>query len=267
MTETSAQSLRVLVTRPAHQTQNLNRLLTADGCQVLSFPTIAIEASPTTAFLQQLRQNIRHYDIALFVSRNAVDYAFRHLQSDALPDSLQMGVIGKGSWQALQEQGIHSQIIPVENYNSEGLLAAQQLQQVVGKRIIIFRGQEGRNLLGDTLGKRGARVDYCEVYRRVLPNYQSGHFDRLVQHGFPQLAVFTSSEGLSNGFKLLNLQQCEKLRHIDWLLISERMRETARQLRHNADIVIARRASDEGILQAIQAWRQQQGLSITHETT
>jgi len=40
-------------------------------------------------------------------------------------------------------------------------------------------------------------------------------------------------------------------------LISERMRESALKLGHNATIVIARSASDEGVQQSISEWADQ----------
>jgi len=231
-------------------------MLRQAGIVSVNFPTIAIKASSQTPFLNNLQDNIEQFDIALFVSRNAVDFTFNYLQADKLPPTLQLGVIGKGTWMALQNQGVDSHIIPAESYNSEGLLASQVLLDVKGKNVIIFRGQQGRSLLGDTLRKRGARVDYQEVYQRVLPDYSAGLIEKLTATHFPDLAIFTSAEGLSNCFQLLSDEMAQTLRSIPWLLISERMRETARNLGHNADIIIAISASDEGIVQAIQSWQQ-----------
>lgn len=249
-------NLVCLITRPAHQAEKLNQMLSQQGFGVINFPTIAIQASSPTPFLQQLQDNIKQFDIALFVSRNAVDFAFKHLKATSLPDSLDLGVIGKGTWHALQSQGVESHIIPAESYNSEGLLASQALQNVNAKKIIIFRGQQGRNLLGDTLRQRGANVEYQEVYQRVLPEYAAGTFEHLTQTHFPDIAVFTSAEGLSNCFQLVSETMASTLRQTPWLLISERMRETARKLGHNTDIIIANSASDEGIFQALQSWKQ-----------
>ena len=141
------ETLFCLITRPAHQAESLNKMLEQAGITALSYPTIAINASTTTAFLQHLQDNIKQFDIALFVSRNAVDFAFKYLDSATLPKKLELGVIGKGTWQALKNQGVESQLIPTDSYNSEGLLASQKLQYVTGKNIIIFRGQQGRNLI------------------------------------------------------------------------------------------------------------------------
>ena len=257
MTEAPAQSRPAcLVTRPQHQSRALVELLEQAGWQALLFPTIEIQPSPASALLEQLPRRIHDYDIALFVSRNAVDFTFKYLQPGDIPASLQLGVIGKGSWQSLQQHGVESSIIPADSFNSEGLLASAALQQVAGKRIIILRGQQGRNLLGDTLSARGATVDYQEVYRRCLPDYPAHHLEQLTRKNFPQLAIFTSAEGVQNTMQIVSATMAQRLRQIPWLLISERMRETARDLGHNATIIIAVSASDEGIVEAIKRWQQ-----------
>lgn len=261
MTEDSMASISVLVTRPAHQNENLNKSLQTLGFEVISFPTIAINAAAATPFLSDLHNQIQGFDMALFVSRNAVDFTFKYLAPGSLPEKLQLGVIGKGSWLALKKKGVESHVIPAQSFNSEGLLAADALQQVAGKNIIIFRGQQGRNLLGDTLQQRGAKVTYCEVYRRKLPHYSNDYVVELLEQNFPGLAIFTSAEGLNNCFTLLDTNQAQQLRQVPWLLISERMRETATNLRHNAEIIIASNASDEGIVHALQQWQKNKGLN------
>lgn len=247
-----------LVTRPAHQSAQLSEMLQTAGYSVINFPTIEIQAAPKNTQLEALTDHLQSIDIALFVSRNAVDYAFQYLDAKALPQRLLLGVIGKGTWQALQRHSVASAIIPADSYNSEGLLASAALQQIKGRQIVIFRGQEGRNLLGDTLVERGARVEYIEVYQRALPDYADGYFAELSAGVFPDLAIFTSAEGLINCFQLLNETEAQGLRQIPWLLITERMRETARHLGHNAAIIIANSASDEGIFDSLQEWQQSQ---------
>ncbi len=242
----------ILNTRPAHQQADLSSLLEQAGATVLSFPVIEIQPVITPPAVLDPSD----YDILLFVSRNAVDGAFRMYDASRLNDVELFGVIGSATGRALLEriEDPGTRLVQSDPYNSEALLAAAALQQVEGKRILILRGQQGRNLLGDELARRGARVEYQEVYRRVLPGRDSKAFDDLVAAAFPTLVILTSNEGMINLFELVDAVAAERLRQIPWLLISERMRESALKLGHNAAIIIAHSASDSGIQQTLCDW-------------
>ena len=253
---------RILNTRPEHQQDYLKSLLEAHGAEVVGFPAIEIIDAETTDFHRSLIENIAHYHIALFISSNAVGGAFLYLEGDRLPADLQLGVIGEGTLRTLAEyvDNLDGRLIQAQPYNSEGLLAAPELQQVAGKNIIIFRGQQGRNLLGDELQSRGATVSYCEVYLRVLPDYEADYFAKRTSKQFPTLAIFTSDEGMHNVLSLTSGSSRRKLLEIPWLLISERMRESAVNLGHNGVILIAAQATEEGILQTINQWAGKQAV-------
>lgn len=243
----------ILVTRPRHQAENLVAALQRSGAHALRFPTLDIVSSTECQKLRTLADAIKDYDIALFVSQNAVVHAFEQLNAQHWPSTMQYGVVGKGSLTCLAQYGIIPSAIPKQAYNSEGLLNSSLLAQVSGKKIIIFRGQEGRNLLGDVLQERGAQVDYCEVYKRVMASIDEEQYKAVFKQPI-HLAIFTSSEGLMHAFNMLKPKQAEQLRHIPWLLISERMKETAYNLGFQNDIIVADQASDEGILSALLAW-------------
>jgi uroporphyrinogen-III synthase len=240
----------ILNTRPAHQQAELTARLEADGARVLSFPVIDIVASRSAPI------EPGDYDIFLFVSRNAVDHGLDCVDPANLPPTMQFGVIGAATRDALLARigDPGTRLIESEPYNSEALLAAPALAQVAGKCILILRGQAGRNLLGDELAARGANVEYREVYRRELPACDADRFDRLVSEAFPTLVVLTSNEGMHNLFRLVGAAAAQRLRALPWLLISERMRESALKLGHNGPVVIAQSASDDGIWQTIRAW-------------
>jgi uroporphyrinogen-III synthase len=246
----------ILNTRPLHQQHELKTLLEAQGASVLAFPAIEIVNCEITGFHRGLAQNLRQYDIAIFVSRNAVDGAFRFLNDSQLPTNLQLAVIGQGTCRALTDRiiDLDQRLILGHPYSSEGLLACDDLQQVEDRNILIFRGQKGRNLLGDELRRRGATVDYCEVYTRQAPVYEVNAFALLTAGQFPTLAVFTSNEGMHNALAAIDDESRNEMLNIPWLLISERMRESAVNLGHNSVILIATVANDEGIQQTINEW-------------
>jgi uroporphyrinogen-III synthase len=253
----------ILNTRPAHQQLELSQMLQREGAQLLSFPVIDIEPVAISPAQQQLEQSIGDYDILLFVSRNAVEGAFRFIDFTGLQSATCFGVIGSATRSALAAAladcnfNLDDCLLAGEPYSSETLLQAPALQQVEGKRILILRGQQGRNLLGDELIGRGALVEYVEVYRRAIPAQGSDVFDRLVAPAFPTLVVLTSAEGMHNLVKLVSNSSAQTLFEVPWLLISERMRESALKLGHNATVLIARNASDTGIRQTICEWADQ----------
>jgi len=250
----------ILNTRPLHQQGELTRMLQDAGASVLAFPVIEIQPAASSALRRQLAQTIADYDILLFVSRNAVDGAFRLVAASQLPAATVFGVIGGATRGALAAALAGSRfdigrcLLGDEPYNSETLLEAPALQRVSGKRVLILRGQQGRNLLGDELQRRGAQVEYAEVYRRARPEVDHAVFDRLVAASFPTLVILTSAEGMHNLMALVDAGAAHALRATPWLLISERMRESALKLGHNAPVLIARNASDSGIRQTICEW-------------
>ncbi|MDJ0779137.1 MAG: uroporphyrinogen-III synthase [Gammaproteobacteria bacterium] len=248
----------LLNTRPAHQQAQLTAMLEARGARVLSFPAIEIVPVAPAAFHRGLAQALPDYDILIFVSRNAVDGAFAHLGDTALPAGLRYGVIGSATRDALLAHigDPGERLIQSDPFNSEALLAHAALQTVEGQRILILRGQAGRNLLGDELARRGAHVDYGEVYRRALPAARPADFAALVEPCWPTLVILTSNEGMHNLLELAGSEAADRLCRIPWLLISERMRESALKLGHNAAIVIAQSASDTGIVDTISDWAQ-----------
>ena len=68
---------------------------------------------------------------------------------------------------------------------------------------MIFRGDGGRELLGDTLRARGATVDYVECYRRARPAADAGPLVRALERGEIDAVVVSSSEGLRNLFDMV----------------------------------------------------------------
>jgi uroporphyrinogen-III synthase len=250
----------ILNTRPAHQQAELTQMLQRDGARVLSFPVIEIEPVTPGDNQRQLQHPISDYDILLFVSRNAVDGAFQLVDTTRLHPATQLGVIGAATSAALRlaladsPVNVDDCLVAGEPYNSEALLQALARLNVTGKHVLIFRGQQGRNLLGDELQRRGAVIEYAEVYRRTLPADGARVYDKLLSSGLPTLVILTSTEGMQNLLELVDAESAQALCRIPWLLISERMRESALKLGHNAAVLIAQNASDKGIRQTIRDW-------------
>src|SRR3990167_7545431 len=116
-----------------------------------------------------------------------------------LPPALKIATVGQGSAKALHELGIAEVIAPAEHFDSEGLLALPELQNVAGWRVLILRGDGGRELLGDTLRARGATVEYAACYRRSKPQQDIAALIDAV----PDALTVTSSEALDHLWQML----------------------------------------------------------------
>jgi uroporphyrinogen-III synthase len=192
------------------------------------------------------------FDIAIFVSPNAVRHGLALLDGVPLPGNPRIAAVGKGTARALETAGCSVDILPRERFDSEAMLELEELQQLQGRRVLILRGNGGRKLLGDTLQRRGADVVYAEVYRRKCPSLDPGS---LLECWIDQVQVVTvtSVEILENLTSMLGQGGRELLVKTPLVVISERIGDRARTLGHEK-IILARRAEDEAIVDAVCEW-------------
>ena len=164
---------RILVTRPRELAQELAALIRAAGGEPLLYPAIEIRDAADPAPARALLARLREFDLAVFVSPSAVRKAMElaaglaRPAAQVWPAGLRVAAIGAGTRRELEQQGFREVIAPTGQEDSEALLALPALAGV--RRVAIFRGEGGRELLGETLAARGARVEYAECYRRVRP--------------------------------------------------------------------------------------------------
>ena len=144
----------VIVTRPARQAAGLAAALAALGATPIIIPAIVILPPADPAALARVHAELDCFDIAVFVSANAVEYGV----PPHWPSRLRVFAPGPGTAAALAAVRVADVHIPHTSYDSEGLLALPALAEVAGKRVVIFCGEGGRVLLADALRARGAVV-------------------------------------------------------------------------------------------------------------
>lgn len=247
----------ILVTRPAHQADKLCSLIEAVGGHALRFPVLEILEPRDLDALNDVISRLDEFDIAIFISPNAVNKAMnRILARGPLPPRLRLAAIGKASARELERFGTPAHIYPSHRFDSEALLELDEMKQVAGQRIVIFRGDGGRELLGDTLRARGAHVEYAEAYRRGRPD---ADVNKLMHHwarGELDVIVVTSNEGLRNLFDMVGKLGQTWLCKTTLVVVSERMVQLARELGFKQPPVVAREASDDALVEALIAWQE-----------
>jgi uroporphyrinogen-III synthase len=167
---------QVVITRPLQQAGSLARAVAALGRTAVMLPLLEISPLEDKTQLTDVLARLDRYALVAFVSPNAVDCAFAHI--DAWPDGVEIAVVGEGSRLALARHGvtearvrIHVPVDPAQS-DSEGLvqaLGAFGLDWLRGRRVLVVRGETGRELLPDALRGAGADVDTVAAYRRALP--------------------------------------------------------------------------------------------------
>lgn len=194
----------IVVTRPAGQAIHLAEALVDLGAQPVLFPVLAIEDVADVTPILDAAIRLDQYDWAMFVSPNAVDKALAVILAQRpWPASVRVATVGHSSEAALAQHGIRDVVAPQERFDSEALLALSEFADVKGKRVVIFRGDSGRDLFGDTLKERGATVDYVTCYRRTRPALDPAPLLKLWSEGRLDAMTVTSSEGLRNLFEMV----------------------------------------------------------------
>jgi uroporphyrinogen-III synthase len=223
----------IVVTRPEHQAQTLAQGIAAAGGTPLVFPVLAIFDVTDLQPLISVGERLDAFDLAVFISPNAVNKALNVLLARRTwPPGLAVATIGKSSERELARHGFEGVIAPQGRFDSEALLELPALAAAAmrGRRVVIFRGDGGRELLGDTLIARGATVEYVECYRRERPNADCAPLMKLWARGELDAITVTSSEGLRNLFDMVGPLGQQWLRKTPLFVPHERIAEEAARL-------------------------------------
>jgi len=239
----------ILVTRPPLQALALTALIEAAGGQVMALPTLDTRpVAPDTTGRAAL-DALPGYDLAIFISANAVQHA--RAWAWPWPAAVPAYAVGTATAAALRSADVARVCVPVDGADSEALLRMPALVNAQGKRIVIFRGLGGREVLARSLGARGARVDYVECYERFIPPVEPASVIALCQEGLLHAVCISSAQGLENLTQIVGPAGWACLRALPHFVIHPRIMERARAL--GVTEVITCDASDTAIVNALVA--------------
>jgi uroporphyrinogen-III synthase len=129
----------------------------------------------------------------------------------------------------LRRCGVKQVLAPLDQQNSEGLLALPPLQRLRGKRVTIIGAPGGRDLLANTLKSRKARVLSVHVYRRMPPRFRRDQLDAVENAEAPLITLISSEEILDNLRAVLPLPLFGKLAAGELVVSSVRLAMAARR--------------------------------------
>lgn len=201
----------VLITRPVKLASRTAERLAVLGATTFIFPTILIKPPADKTQVKAALVSLQGVYAIIFVSPSAVEMV---LTDDIkLPHSIKVFAPGLGTAEELNLRGVNNVLIPLKNYDSEGLLELPKLQSacVNGRRILIFRGNGGRELLCDELVQRGAQVEVITAYDRCIPTTPpTGLINLLTAKKITAVSIMSSS-AVKNLVTLVPKKDCKDI--------------------------------------------------------
>ena len=242
----------ILVTRPAHQADNLSRLIEERGGAAIRFPTLAIVALDDSCAIQNTLAHLDRYQWLVFISANAVTMHSYYADGVKINEfkPIRIAAIGRATAQALALAGLTVDLVPESGYNSEALLAMPQMQQLKGQNCLIVRGEGGREELATTLRSRGAYVEYLEVYKRVTPDIDNSQVSLLLAQDKLDVITVTSGEALQNLLIMLEEKHHQRLFEVSLVVVGNRIKQIAADIGFKR-IAVTNCPSDLAILETV----------------
>ena len=242
--------MAVLVTRPGKQGLSLCQQLSKVGIDNCHHPLIEIQSGDQ---LKGLENHLSSFDIIIAVSQHAVSQTSDYLTEigQSWPSNALYLAVGQKTAHVLSKS-IHQTVHYPDIGDSEHLLLMTLLQNVANKKILILRGNGGRELIFETLLKRGALVEYREVYKRENLAFRSDLFIPLWQDKQITQLVITSSGQLEYFISQLSSIERNWLFTLHLYVPSERIAQQAREIGFNA-VTNTLSASNPVLLAALQS--------------
>ncbi|SDM78485.1 uroporphyrinogen-III synthase [Pseudomonas antarctica] len=242
---------RVLLTRPAEESMALAATLSEAGIFSSILPLLDIEAVPVTGEQQAVFRDLGRYSAVIVVSKPAARLALHQL--DRPWPHLPWFSVGAATAQVLAGHGLKV-YYPQTGDDSEALLALPALREAIAgprARVLILRGEGGRELLAERLREQGASVDYLELYRRLLPAYGPGALIQRIQLERLNGVVVSSGQGFLH-LQALAGEDWSQVAQLPLFVPSPRVYEMARAA-GAVNVVDCRGASAAALLVAMRS--------------
>lgn len=236
---------RIWITRPEAQAGYLTTAITQFGAQAYTLPLLTISSVIDPSELDETLAHLNQFDLAVFISPSALNAVFAKL-STPWPADLPVAVVGPGSAKRAAELGRKRIICPPAQFDGEGLL--QELGAQTGKKIVLFRGNGGRDILPAGLSAAGADVTLVTAYQRGAPTLDASEIAHQLQLGCDGI-VISSSEAAQHLFNWAGGETRLKLQCALYFVPHHRIAEALQA--NGAHHIVQTEAGDDGITQSI----------------
>ena len=195
---------RILVTRSVEQAGELAALVrAASGIPVL-LPTIRLTHPEDCGPLDREIGRLSSFDWILFASANAARFFCERtarLGVGSWPGTLRVASVGPGTTKELAARGVPAHQT-AEKHTAEGLFEALLPAGIRGKRFLLPRAEEGREILPGAIAREGGEVVSVVAYRNGLAEKDEAVAGEIVSRP-PDVCTFASPSAFRNLFLLL----------------------------------------------------------------
>jgi uroporphyrinogen-III synthase len=189
---------RIVVTRAAHQAEELARPLRELGAQVILLPVLSIVPPEDLEPLQTAAAQIDSYDWIVFSSANAVAALAGQLKLDQPVPKARIAAVGAATREAVQKIGWRVDVVP-DRFVAESLVDVMSQHQLKGCRVLIPAAAVTRDVISRALLNLGAHVTVVEAYRNAAPEGIAGQARALFAgSACPDWVTFTSSSAVDH---------------------------------------------------------------------
>jgi uroporphyrinogen III methyltransferase/synthase len=255
----------VVVTRARAQASGLAAMLRNLGAEVVELPAIRVQPRIDSEEVRAAVDSIAEYSLICLTSPNGVQFLFEALAaagrdaralaggtknkqvgeggSAAALGGTVIAAIGPGTARALAAHGIRADVVP-ERFVAEALVEALAGVEVEGRRVLVARAAEARDVLPDALRERGAEVDVLPLYETVRETPDEATIEAAQRADY---VTFTSSSTVTNLIEALGDRFPRGARVVS---IGPVTSEAARAAGLSVDVE-AERHDIDGLLQAL----------------
>ena len=172
------------------------------------FPTVRLVPPDDTAPLDEAIARLGAFDWVLFASANAARFFFTRAakrEIRQIPEGVRIASVGPGTTREIARHGfpVH---LSAKRHTAEGLVEALVREGVPGKRFLLPRAEEGREVIPEEIRRRGGTVDIVTVYRNGLPPRDEKAAGEIEERP-PEVCTFASPSAFRNFFLLLG-EEC-----------------------------------------------------------
>ncbi len=212
MTGMALSGKRILITRSEDQNEEFAAMVRRAGGAPVLFPTIRLVPPEDTGPLDREIGRLSSFDWVVFTSANAARFfcdRSARLGLASWPASLHVASVGPGTTRELASRGVRVHATAAK-HTAEGLFLGLQAHGIAGKRFLLPRAEEGRDVLPEAIRKEGGEVVSVVAYRNGLAEKDEDMAAEIVAVP-PDVCAFASPSAFNNLLLLLGEEDAREM--------------------------------------------------------